>query len=395
MSEITLKETDSHDIPATGYQKLYVKTDGSLYIKDDGGTETEIKGNVVGDASSTDNAVARFDGTTGKVLQNSSVTVDDSGNIATSGTVDGRDLSTDGSKLDNIEANADVTDATNVAAAGAEMTANKNAASGYAGLDGSSKLTGSQQVYGSSANTACEGNDSRLSDSRTPTSHNTSHESGGGDAIKLDDLSAPDDNTDLNATTSAHGLLPKLGGGTTNYLRADGSWSEPPGGGSSYPEFQIFADQLEFPINSDWTVNVHAGGGVDSNNSAFYVRRFDDTTEEGIGFTVRLPSGITNIIIDIVSRAETAPGGSRTVGLKLYNRGLPNTVDSWTAGFTMDDIDIPDNEQWQYDSETIAISSLSVSAGEIVQFEMTRVNPQAGTELSGDWTLLMLGIRFS
>jgi hypothetical protein len=36
-------------------------------------------GDVVGPASSTDNAVARYDGTTGKLIQNSSVTVDDSG----------------------------------------------------------------------------------------------------------------------------------------------------------------------------------------------------------------------------------------------------------------------------------------------------------------------------
>ena len=43
-----------------------------------------------------------------------------------------------------------------------EKTANKNAASGYAGLDGSSKLTGAQQVYGTAANTAAQGNDSRI-----------------------------------------------------------------------------------------------------------------------------------------------------------------------------------------------------------------------------------------
>ena len=33
------------------------------------------------------------------------------------------------------------------------------------------------------------------------------------------------------ATTGAKGLLPILGGGTTNFLRADGSWNVPPGGG--------------------------------------------------------------------------------------------------------------------------------------------------------------------
>jgi hypothetical protein len=45
------------------------------------------------------------------------------GNIAFAGsqTVDGRDVSTDGTKLDGIEANADVTDTTNVTAAGALM----------------------------------------------------------------------------------------------------------------------------------------------------------------------------------------------------------------------------------------------------------------------------------
>lgn len=57
-------------------------------------------GDVVGPASSTDNAVARFNGTGGKLLQNSPVTIDDSGNIATAGTVDGRDVSADGAALD-------------------------------------------------------------------------------------------------------------------------------------------------------------------------------------------------------------------------------------------------------------------------------------------------------
>jgi hypothetical protein len=43
------------------------------------------------------------------------------GNITVSGTVDGRDVATDGTKLDGIEASADVTDTANVTAAGALM----------------------------------------------------------------------------------------------------------------------------------------------------------------------------------------------------------------------------------------------------------------------------------
>ena len=45
----------------------------------------------------------------------------------------------------------------------------------------------------------------------------------------LDDLSAPADNTDLNATTGAHGLLPKLDGDSNNYLNGGGEWAIPTG----------------------------------------------------------------------------------------------------------------------------------------------------------------------
>ena len=43
---------------------------------------TNAGGDVTGPASSTDNAVARFDGTTGKLIQNSVTTIDDTGNAS-------------------------------------------------------------------------------------------------------------------------------------------------------------------------------------------------------------------------------------------------------------------------------------------------------------------------
>jgi len=49
--------------------------------------------------------------------------------------------------------------------------------------------------------------------------------------IKLDDLGTPDDNTDLNASTGRHGLLPKLDGNPAHYLDGTGAWSTPAGGG--------------------------------------------------------------------------------------------------------------------------------------------------------------------
>ncbi len=42
---------------------------------------------------------------------------------------------------------------------------------------------------------------------------------------KLDDMAAPDDNTDLDVSTSKHGLMSKLPGGTTTFYRADGTFA--------------------------------------------------------------------------------------------------------------------------------------------------------------------------
>jgi hypothetical protein len=60
---------------------------------------------------------------------------------------------------------------------------------------------------------------------KASTSHHTSHESGGGDTIKLDDLAAPDNNTDLDADSSTHGLLAKLGSDGQRLKVASGAQS--------------------------------------------------------------------------------------------------------------------------------------------------------------------------
>lgn len=59
--------------------------------------------------------------------------------------------------------------------------------------------------------------------------HSTRHESGGADAIKLDDLATPDDNTDLDFSITRHGLVPK-GTNVGNFLKDDGTWAATGGG---------------------------------------------------------------------------------------------------------------------------------------------------------------------
>jgi hypothetical protein len=70
--------------------------------------------------------------------------------------------------------------------------------------------TSLHHTLGTGANNACAGNDARLSDTRDPKAHALAHKSGGGDAIKLDELAAPTDVTTLDASTTAHGLALKV-----------------------------------------------------------------------------------------------------------------------------------------------------------------------------------------
>ena len=87
-------------------------------------------------------------------LADSAVQPNDSpsfGSITVSGTVDGRDVATDGTKLDGIEAGADVTDTANVTAAGALMDSEVTNLAQVKAFDSSDYATAAQ---GSSADTA-------------------------------------------------------------------------------------------------------------------------------------------------------------------------------------------------------------------------------------------------
>jgi microcystin-dependent protein len=76
--------------------------------------QTQIDAKAAGAASSTDNAIARFDSTTGKVLQNSGVTIDDSNVVSGATQLNVDDLRLDGSTLSNTNAGAVTITGTNV-----------------------------------------------------------------------------------------------------------------------------------------------------------------------------------------------------------------------------------------------------------------------------------------
>lgn len=88
---IPKKSTVAGKAPATGDLEIgeiaINLTDRRLYAKDGSGAVVQIgggagTGDVNGPASATDKALARYDGVTGKLIQNSTVTLDDNGTMA-------------------------------------------------------------------------------------------------------------------------------------------------------------------------------------------------------------------------------------------------------------------------------------------------------------------------
>jgi hypothetical protein len=104
-------------------------------------------------------------------------------------------------------------------------------------------------------------------------------------AIKLDDFASPDDNTDLNATTSAHGLLPKLSNNARQFLRGDGFWS-------------TYASVTATPVAADGT-NSATAAALPTTNTAFITC---DLATKG----VRLPTGAAGDIIEVINNDATA-----------------------------------------------------------------------------------------
>lgn len=219
--------------------------------------------------------------------------------VPTTRTVNGHALS-----ADVVVAEADIANlVTHLAAK--EATANKNAASGYAGLDGSSKLTGSQQVYGSAANTAAQGNDSRLSDARTPTAHASSHAAAGSDPVTLSESQVTGLTTDLAAKAIATRAIVS-GAGLT-------------GGGD---------------LSADRTLAVGAGTGITVNADDIAVQYGATSTTACVGNDSRLsnartptahasthqPGGTDAMAVD----AAAATGSLRTLGTAATSAAAGN-----------------------------------------------------------------------
>lgn len=96
--------------------------------------------------------------------------------------------------------------------------------------------------------------------------HETSHRNGAADALKLDDLATPDDNTDLDASTTKHGLMQKYPNDSAKFLDGAGNFSTVPGSSEAVDVANIdgsATDQIwekVFSNDGSVTISILANG---------------------------------------------------------------------------------------------------------------------------------------
>lgn len=183
-----------------------------------------------------------------------------------------------------------------------ENAANKGAASGYASLDSGTKVPIAQIPTGSSASTVTIGNDSRLSDSRTPTAHASTHQNGGGDEV-------------ATATPGAN-AIPKAGaGGTLN-----ATWL--PAAASGVSGYLTAADWATFNAKQAALSNPVTGTGTNGS-----MVKFTGTSTVGNATSdTDFGAPPLNCAITIASNVGTWTNGA---GCSSFSGTLNQSITSW------------------------------------------------------------------
>jgi len=135
------------------------------------------------------------------------------------------------------------------------------------------------------------------------------------ETIKLDAFATPDDNTNLNATSTRHGLLPKLENTGTKALYDDGTWQTPPGasGGEANTASNVGSGQDVFKQKSAVDLQFR---GIAAGSALVTVTTSGDNIEVDIG-------QFANLYVDAGAMVPCTTNGA-TAGTNEY---VTNDID--------------------------------------------------------------------
>lgn len=297
-----------------------------------------------------------------------------SNNIIVTGTVDGRDISADGSTLDALDS------LSSTVLVDGDFTTNGIMVRTAVNTYNNRSITGTANQITVSNGDGVSGNPS-ISLVNNPTIPGTGS------------ITIPVGTTAQRPSGTAGEIRYNSTENVVEFYDAgESEWKEV---GSSSEKFIYTAANFENPVNSDWAVDNLAPAIVDPANNALIVRAFDDTTEEGIGFWLTVPSGTSEVNFRFVHRRQTGTG-SQNVVVRFWEREIPNNtgITTWSGTPQEQTLSVP-NTNYQYDDVSFTFATLGLTAGSVHQFEITRQGTDASDNLSGDWLLLLLEVTFT
>ncbi|MFW9874250.1 MAG: hypothetical protein ACFFG0_14185 [Candidatus Thorarchaeota archaeon] len=211
-------------------------------------------------------------------------------------------------------------------------------------------------------------------------------------STKLDNLSSPDDNTDLNVSTSAHGLCPKLDNNASHYLNGQGGWTSP-GGADTNAErvFYFPAGSFKYPASNPAPLDTDTGA-----NGRIKRQLFDDTTEEYILQDFIVPSDITSgtVTFETYGYAVTADGNEIQF---TFHHSAKTSNESWDAAYSEvdsgDKTTDSDQDDFDHFTWTETVANLGWVANDNVRFMLSRCAVDDGTTVSGDYGVVLFAIR--
>lgn len=212
-------------------------------------------------------------------------------------------------------------------------------------------------------------------DAHHAENHTSRHASGGADPLKLDDLAAPDDNTDLNASSAKHGLLPKLSNVVTEFLNGQGGWTTPSATVSEIEDVGTAETDTALVLHPDgaggvaWGADGGSGSGLTKAmmsvalhagaDGSFVTTNVNSTSYVQIAnWTVfRVDFSVLNFTHFRIQGRMQANAAANTVTLQLAEQADPTTALS-AAG---DDLVVTNTASF-FDSGWVAFASTPTTA---------------------------------